>query len=56
MHKRMWQLQALQKILKEEKKNDLCARLFGVSIGLGGGLNLFNNLLHKQKEVGNNAD
>lgn len=30
-------------------------RLFGVAVGLGGGLNLFNNLLGKQKEVGNNA-
>lgn len=30
--------------------------LFEVSVGLGGGLNLFNNLLCKQKEVGNNVD
>lgn len=30
-------------------------RLFGIAVGLGGGLNIFSNLLCKQKEVGNNA-
>lgn len=52
----MQKLQALYKILKEEKKLMICrVRLFGVAVGLGGGLNLFNNLLCEQKEVGNNV-
>lgn len=39
-----------------KKKLLICrVRLFGDAVGLAGGLNLFNNLLCKQKEVDNNV-
>lgn len=46
-----------QRKSQKKEKGMICGvRLFGVSVGLEGGLNLFNNLLCKQKEVGNNVD